>query len=403
MNVSQRIIAVQSPIIPTVADLIRANPGTISLGLGMVYYGPPREALERVIGFDQHKYGPVYGTLELLDTIASKLRSENGIDVSKELRVVVTAGGNMAFVNALLAIADPGDEIILNGPYYFNHEMAVRMANCRPVIVPTDELYQLQPALISEAITPRTRAVVTISPNNPTGAVYPEADLREVNELCRARRIYHINDEAYEYFTYGGARHFSPGSLGGEHTISLFSLSKAYGFASWRIGYMTIAESLFESIKKIQDTILICPSLISQVAAVGAMNAGRAYCMDHIRALSEMRESVREALESVGDFCVVPPTDGTFYYLIKLDTDMRPLCLVERLVREYGVAAIPGNAFGMEGCSLRVSYGALNKETADEGMHRLVQGVRRILRRPGRFRHGIRCQPNLALPNGKTR
>ena len=123
---------------------------------------------------------------------------------------------------------------------------------------PTDDLYQLQPALISEAITPRTRAVVTISPNNPTGAGYPEADLREVNELCRARRIYHISDETYEYFTYGGARHFSPGSLGGEHTISLFSLSKAYGFASWRIGYMTIAESLFESIKKIQDTILIC-------------------------------------------------------------------------------------------------------------------------------------------------
>ena len=120
--------------------------------------------------------------------------------------------------------------------------------------------------------------------------------------------------------------------------------------------------------------------MISQVAAVGAMNAGRAYCIDHLRTLSEMRESVHEALESVGDFCVVPPTDGTFYYLIKLDTDMHPLCLVERLVREYGVAAIPGNAFGMEGCSLRVSYGALNKETADEGMHRLVRGVRRILR-----------------------
>jgi aspartate/methionine/tyrosine aminotransferase len=133
--------------------------------------------------------------------------------------------------------------------------------------------------------------------------------------------------------------------------------------------------------KKIQDAILVCPPLISQAAAVGAMNAGRAYCLDHLRALSEMRESVREVLENIGDFCDAPPTDGTFYYFIKLDTDMHPLRLVERLVRECGVAAIPGNAFGMEGCSLRVSYGALNKETADEGMHRLAQGVRRILRR----------------------
>src|SRR5205807_2533015 len=118
-------------------------------------------------------------------------------------------------------------------PYYFNHEMAVTMADARPVVVKTDENYQLRPDAIRQAITSRTRAIVTVSPNNPSGAVYGEAALREVNELCRSRGLYHIHDEAYEYFTYEGARHFSPGSITGAqgHTISLYSLSKAYGFA----------------------------------------------------------------------------------------------------------------------------------------------------------------------------
>ena len=172
----------------------------------------------------------------------------------------------MAFVNAVLAVADPGDEIILLAPYYFNHEMAVAMAGCRPVVVPTDARYQLRLDAIAPAITPRTRAVVTISPNNPTGAVYPEADLRAVNELCAARGVYHIHDEAYEYFTYDGAAAFLAGSIAGAapHTISLYSLSKAYGFASWRIGYMVIPDALFEAVNKIQDTKLICPPLVSQ-------------------------------------------------------------------------------------------------------------------------------------------
>ena len=125
-------------------------------------------------------------------------------------------------------------------PYYFNHEMAVTMAGCRPVLVATDDDFQLDLDAVAAAITANTRAVVTISPNNPSGAVYPEADLRELNRLCAERGVYHIHDEAYEYFLYDGAEHFSPGSLpdAGDHTISLFSLSKAYGFASWRIGYL---------------------------------------------------------------------------------------------------------------------------------------------------------------------
>lgn len=392
---SRRVERVQSPVIPVVGELIRAHPGTISLGQGVVYYGPPPQAFERVEEFradpDNHKYKLVQGSAPLLEAIARKLAHENGIAVDAAKTVMVTAGGNMAFVNALLAIADPGDEIILPAPYYFNHEMAVTMAGCVPVLVPTDARYQLDLAAIRAAVTNRTRAIVTVSPNNPTGAVYPEASLRAVNELCRERSCYHISDEAYEYFVYPPAspsgqteavRHFSPASLpeSADHTISLFSLSKAYGFASWRIGYQVMPRHLETPVKKIQDTILICAPVISQYAAIGALEAGRGYCREHLREIARTRELFLHELAPLRSFCTLPLTDGAFYFLLKLDTALAPLSLVERLVREFGVAAIPGTAFGASnGCYLRVAYAALPYEKEAEGVRRFVTGLRAVV------------------------
>jgi aspartate/methionine/tyrosine aminotransferase len=260
-----RMRSVQSPIIPVVGELIRQNPGTISLGQGVVYYNPPKEAFTKITEFleqpDNHKYKAVEGIPQLQQAIAAKLKADNKIEINEKNCIVVTAGSNMGFTNAILAITNAGDEIIIQSPYYFNHEMAAVMANCRPVIVATDENYQLKIDAIKAAITPKTKAIVTISPNNPTGAVYPPEALREVNEICHQNNIYHISDEAYEYFTFDGVKHCSPASFpdSSNYTISLFSLSKAYGFASWRIGYMVIPEHLLVSVRKIQDTILICP------------------------------------------------------------------------------------------------------------------------------------------------
>lgn len=386
MPESQRLRAVQSPIIPVIADLIRSCPGTISLGQGVVNYGPPPEALEQISRFlaepSNHKYQSVTGVPALLAAIEAKLAAENGVPLGTGNRVMVTAGGNNAFLNAVLAIADPGDEIILPTPYYFNQEMAVTMANCRPVLVATDENYQLRLDALRAAITPRTRAIVTVSPNNPSGAVYPESALRAVNALCAERGIYHLSDEAYEYFTYGDARHFSAASVAGSaaHTISLYSLSKAYGFASWRIGWMVFPAHLESALRKIQDTILICSPVVSQFAAVGALQAGRAYAQEKLRTIAESRAVAQAALNQL-EGCVVPQADGAFYFLLRLDTSLSPLALAERLIREHGVATIPGNAFGLDqGCHLRVAYAALPTPAIAEGVGRLVTGLRALLR-----------------------
>ncbi|MGK7873006.1 MAG: pyridoxal phosphate-dependent aminotransferase [Xenococcaceae cyanobacterium] len=385
-RLKSRMESVQSPIIPVIGQLIRSCPGTISLGQGVVWYGPPQEAIALLPKFladpENHKYKSVQGIPPLLAAIEVKLKGENGIEINGQNCIVVTAGGNMAFMNAILAITSPGDEIILQTPYYFNHEMAITIANCRPVLVATDENYQLRPEAIAEAINDKTRAVVTVSPNNPTGTVYSESALREVNQICRERGIYHISDEAYEYFTYNGVKHYSPGALpdSNSHTISLYSLSKAYGFASWRIGYMVIPEHLFVPVKKVQDTILICPPVISQYAALGALQVGVSYCQEHLKAITVVRELVLNSLKRLQDLCTIAPSDGAFYFFLKVNTKMNAFELVERLIREHRVAVIPGTTFGMnDGCYLRIAYGALEKETAAEGIERLVQGLKIIL------------------------
>ena len=386
MHGSRRMEAVTASHIPTVNALVREHPGTISLGQGVVHYGPPPEAREGVERFFQdgenHKYKSESGLPALIDAFRVKLEAENGIRTGDESRVVVTAGSNMGFLNAVLAIADPGDEIILPTPYYFNHEMAVTMANCRPVLVPTDGEYRLRPDALASAITPRTKAILTVSPNNPTGVVFSEASLRAVNELCRARGIYHISDEAYEYFVYDGTRHFSPGSIPGSegHTITLHTLSKTYGFASWRIGSLVIPAHLNEAVKKAQETVVICPPVVSQFAALGALAAGAAFRAPRIAALGRTREIVLGELEALRGRCDVSPSEGAFYLFLRLHTDAHPMTVVERLIREHGVAVMPGTDFSVgDDCCLRVSYGGLPQAMAAEGVGRLVRGVKAIL------------------------
>jgi aspartate/methionine/tyrosine aminotransferase len=382
MHIGSTIGSVQEPIIPVIGEWIRNTPGTLSLGQGMVSYPPPETVLQGICDFglraEEHFYGSPLGYEPLLKLIATKLHGENGIDLSSCNRLMVTAGSNMAFLNVLRTMTDPGDEIILPLPYYFNQEMAVRMLNCIPVMVPTDGSYQLQLEELRSAITEKTRAIVTVSPNNPSGAVYPEEVLRAVNQLCKEHGLYHISDEAYEYFTYGGVKHFSPGSIveSESHTISLFSLSKAYGFASWRIGYFVFPEKLLSSLLKVQDTNLICPPLITQYAAMGALQAGSAYCRNQIHPLAKIRDQVTNRLQALKQVKVVR-TEGAFYLLLKVDTQKNDLQLAKSLIEEFKVAVIPGCAFGLyDACYLRVSYGMLDEQLINIALNRLCEGIK---------------------------
>lgn len=383
----RRMERVLTPIIPIVGQWVARHPGTISLGQGVVHYGPPADVAHAVAGAAHdarmHRYGLVRGVDSLLSAARAKLERENGVRFAGRQAVVCTAGSNMGFLTSLLAIADVDDEVILPSPYYFNHHMAIELAGCRPVVVPTDASYQLDLGAIAKAISSRTRAIVTVSPNNPTGAVYTPESLAHVNRLCRERNVYHVSDEAYEYFVYGDRVHFSPGSLPGaeSHTISLYSLSKAYGMAGWRCGYFVVPTELETSIYKIQDTNLICPPIIAQVAAEAALNADPSWRRQQASSFPHVRAVVLDELSKLGSRCRFPEPDGAFYVLAEVDTDQDDLTLVRTLIEEFGVAVMPGSAFGVEGrCTLRIAYGALDRETVIEGMRRVVRGLTALLR-----------------------
>lgn len=388
---SNRINGVQTPIIPTIAAMVRANPGTISLGQGVVSYGPPADAVAALPSLMAdpalNKYQAVTGIAPLVDAIKGKLLAENGYRVDGQSEIMVTAGSNSAFLTAVLAIADPGDELILPTPYYFNQEMAIRMCGCTPVLVPTRSDWQLDIDALARAITPRTRAIVTLSPNNPTGAVYPEQDLRAVNALCAQHGIYHFSDEAYEYFTYEGARHFSPASIPGahEHTLSFYSFSKNYGMASWRVGYVVYPLALSEAMNKVQDTNLICAPVASQLLAAESLKKGRAIIDPQIDALARVRRTVHESLASLGDLVEFPRTEGAFYVLMKLPGVDDALAFNRTMVERHKVATIPGFAFGLTDTKTanyqRLSYGALDAASVAEGVQRFVAAVKDWYRR----------------------
>jgi aspartate/methionine/tyrosine aminotransferase len=384
-----RMEGVDTPIIPTIAAFVRNNPGTISLGQGVVNYGPPPQAIAALPSLmgdgSLHKYLGVSGHPGFIEAIHNKLAQENQIKLGTDAMVMVTAGSNMAFLNSVLAVADPGDEFILPMPFYFNQEMAIRMCGCIPVPVPTHADWSLDVAAMAAAITPRTRAILTVSPNNPTGAVYSEASLRAVNALCAQHGIYHFSDEAYEYFTYEGAKHFSPASIPGalKHTLSFYSMSKNYGMASWRVGYVVFPANLFDAMNKVQDTNLICAPMPSQLLALEALKLGRNWVEPKVKALSEVRQTVYKTLEGLGDLVQFPQTQGAFYVLMKLPGLAQGIQAIEfnRVMTEkFKVASIPGFAFGLtntqEANYQRLSYGAIEAASVAEGVQRYVAAVK---------------------------
>jgi aspartate/methionine/tyrosine aminotransferase len=378
-----RLAAVQQPVIPRMGELIAEHPGTLSLGQGMVHWSPPEQARERLQAClasadPLQAYGPMAGDLPLRDALCRWLQSAHQLDLS-DSALLITAGSNMAFNAVAQVLCDPGDELILPVPYYFNHAMAIQLAGGQAVAV--DAGLIPDPERLAAAITPRTRAIVTVSPNNPSGAVIPPATLAAINALCASRGLLHLCDEAYALFGHGDTPVWSPGSRAGSggHTVSFGSLSKSHGMAGWRLGWAVVPPALMAALAKVQDTILICPPRPIQQAAIGALEAGVDWVRERVAGLAERRRLVLSQLQ-VADapWRVLGPADGAFYALLQLESPLSSDAAMERLIREHGVALVSGSSFGLGGCYLRLSYGLLNDANLEEALRRLRHGLEQM-------------------------
>ncbi len=405
---ARRLGAVLEPVIPRIGALQRQRADVLSLAQGMVSWGPPAAALaaaqvalggEPPAGLpapwpgrsalaDRDRYGPMEGDPLLLEAIRRNLVDHHGLDLDGTA-LLATAGSNMAFHAIAQVILDPGDAVLLPIPWYFNHWMAVQLAGGEPVAV--DAGWIPDPERLEAAITPRTRAIVTISPANPSGVVMPPPVLEAINRLCARRGLFHISDEAYAAFVHGPVPHASPGRLpgSGAHTVTLHSLSKAYGMAGWRLGYASVPRQLLRGLAQVQDTVLICPPRLLQPAAAAALAAGPAWCAPRIASLAPRRALLHDALAAAVDdglaVALAAEPDGAFYGLLACRTSLDEQVLVERLILEHGVAVLPGGAFGLAAGGgagpgrgqvlLRLSYGMLDGPDLERALQRLFAGL----------------------------
>lgn len=325
------------------------------------------------------KYGPAAGEPKLRQAIARKLKTENNLDYQAE-NVIVTNGGKHGLFNLMLALIEPGDEVIIPAPYWLSYPEMVKLAGGTPIIVQTAATnYKITPDQLRESITTNTKLVVLNSPSNPTGVVYTPAEIKALAEVVVEQDLLVVSDEIYAKIIYDGAEHVSIGSLGAEifeRTIISSGFAKAYSMTGWRIGYLAGPAKLIKAAITIQghSTSNVCT--FAQHGAIAALESSQD-CVEQMRqAFAKRREVMLHRLNAIPGMTCAPP-DGAFYLFINISkTGMTSLEFCNILLESHQVAAIPGIAFGADD-HIRLSY-ATDMASIEQGMDRLDKFVRSL-------------------------
>ena len=307
-------------------------------------------------------YSENAGLVSLRKAIVEKLKRDNDIEADIS-QILVTVGAIEGLSAAVMAIIDPGDEVLLFTPTYSTHIRQVVIASGKPVLVPTieEEGFALDFDAIKKAITPKTKAIICCSPNNPTGTVFSEKELREMASLALQHNLMIITDEAYEYFVFDGHQHFSIASIPEMkgHVISCYTFTKTYAMTGWRIGYLHADESLIPQITKAHIPFAICAPVVSQYAALAALE-GPQDCISEFRAhYLAARNLMCERLDDLDSVFAYYRPDGSYLMFPKilLEEGKDSMAFCKNLLKNGKVSTTPGIAFGPTGEShLRLSF-----------------------------------------------
>jgi len=321
-------------------------------------------------------YSETSGILPLREEIVRKLEKDNRIQ-AKISEVLVTVGAIEGLSAAVMAIIDPGDEVILPSPTYSTHIRQVLLASGKPILIPLIEAegYRWDLDAVKKALTPRTKAILYCSPSNPTGTVFSEAELRGLARIALDHNLVVITDEAYEYFIFDGKDHFSIGSISDmkNQVVSTYTFTKTYAMTGWRIGYLHASEELTPQILKAHIPLAICAPVISQFAALAALK-GPQECVQTFRShYLAMRDVMCERLDRLSHIFAYQKPGGSYLMFprIRIKEGHDSLLFCKKLLREAKVSATPGIAFGPSGEShLRLSF-CVPEETIHKAFDRM--------------------------------
>lgn len=358
------------------AALRQAGHRVLSLGQAVPGFPPPDAALDAARRALQdpevHRYSADAGLRSLREALCDRLSEHIHVEASPE-DLIVTAGGNQAFMLAALTLFDPGDHVVLAAPYFVNHEMAIRAVGAIPIEASTERTgFRATWADIERHVTPHTRGVVLCTPSNPTGAVMQRDELERIVFETAARGIRVISDETYMHFVFDG-EHASAAvpRAWKENVVVVGTFSKSFAMTGWRVGYLLADSRVCEQAIKIQDAMIICAPVISQKAVEAAIREDWNYVT---RFHDELRAR-RDAL--ISGIARIPglhwdPTAGGFFAFVKFRHPLASEKLAAAILERTHVVTIPGAAFGQSGEGfLRLSYGAVSVDELTDACDRL--------------------------------
>jgi aspartate/methionine/tyrosine aminotransferase len=336
-----------------------------------------KEAAARAIAEDHNQYAITWGAKSLRDAVAAKTERFTGLEFDPETEMTVCCGSTECMISTLLALVNPGEEVIVFEPFYENYGPDAILCGATPRFVRLREPdWSYDPAELEAAFGNRTKAIVINTPNNPTGKVFSVEELRQVAALCRKWDVVAVTDEIYEHILYDGARHVTLAGLEGmrERTVTISGVSKTYGVTGWRIGYCLAPPVLTAAIRKVHDFLTVgAPAPLQEAAAV-ALSLPDSYYTGLAQAYRERRDVLLPALQTAG-FGTFSPR-GAYYVMTDISSFGYPddVTFARFLVEDGGVAAVPGSSFYSDPASgrqrLRFHF-ARRRETLDAAAERL--------------------------------
>ncbi len=350
----------------------------LSFGAGEPDFNTPAhivEAAVQALHDGQTRYTESSGLLELREAIAAKFLVDNGLQYEPS-QISVNCGAKHSCYNAILAVVNPGDEVIIPAPYWTSYPEMVRLVGGIPVIVDTKQEngWKLTPEEFEDAMSPLTKMIILNSPGNPTGSVYTKEEMEKIADIAIGEGIVILSDEIYEKLVYVDNKHISIASLSKEvyeHTITINGFSKAYAMTGWRLGYTAAPKRIAEAIDTLQSHTTSNPTTFAQFGAIAALRGDQQIVADMRDEFDVRRQYMLGRLQGIKNVKVIEPL-GAFYFLVNIEPiGIKSVNFCEKLLSKQKVAAVPGVAFGAEH-TIRFSY-ATGLDVINAGMDRFEE------------------------------